>query len=218
MSRFSDEEREQILAESRRLIEDGIDADERSMYEPRGDERSEALAEALAEPVEDAMTKWRRQADEQDEQIAQARAERKRIEAERKREAAPAPVPAPVDWGVVDQLIHAAVAVERERVGEILAHLIAGLRAEAADDLERATEILREEFKLAIAKAAAAGDCVVRGSDGAIDTFASERKNRTQFRNTMRRARAAASASEGMTIDLNASDGLNFGSPKRSVN
>jgi hypothetical protein len=176
------------------------------------------LAEALAEPVEDAITKWRRQADEQDEQIAQARAERKRIEADRKREAEPAPVPAPVDWSVVDQLVRAAIVVERERVQEVLAHTIAHLRDEQAEQLERATEILREEFKVALAKAAVAADCVVRAADGNVDVFASMRKNRTQFRDAMRRAEAAASASEGMIIDLNASDGLNFGSPKHSVN
>jgi hypothetical protein len=167
----------------------------------------------MAQPIEKMNDRHRRELLEQDELWAQERRRQER-ERERKREAEPAPV----DWAVVDQLVRAAIVVERERAGEILAHLIAEMRDEQAEAIERATEALRAELKVAIAKSAVAADCVVRGPDGTPDIFASMRKNRTQFRNAMRSAEAAASASEGMIIDLNASDGLNFGSPKHSVN
>jgi hypothetical protein len=194
---FSDEEREQILAESRRLIEDGIDT------EPRGDERSEALAEAMAQPIEKMNDRHRREIREQDELWERERKQRER------EAAAP-------DWAVVNQLVRAAIVVERERMQEVLAHTIAQMRDEQDEAIARATEALRAELKVAIAKASVAGDCVVMHADGTPDVLASMRKNRAQYRNAMRSARAA---SEGPMIEGTiTADAMSFGAPKRQMN
>jgi hypothetical protein len=68
------------------------------------------LEEAMRQPLEDPLAKWRREADEQEERFAKERRRRER-NAE----------PAPINW---DLRISQAIADERELQRELLAHVI----------------------------------------------------------------------------------------------
>jgi hypothetical protein len=128
MSRYSDEQREAIIEASRAALE-----------------RADATREAAAPPepvVEDRLTRWRREADQQE---ARFRLERRAVLRREVEHETAAPV-APIDWNTLDDRINAAVAAavdgERERTSQMLARVIAEIRAEATDDLERATRAL----------------------------------------------------------------------------
>jgi len=98
------------------------------------EERARMIAEVP--PPEDQLAKWRREHAEQEVRFAKERAER----AGAKQRDGSA-------WNAwCDQRIEAALARFRDRGRELLTEIIAEIRAEATDDLERATRSLTAEL------------------------------------------------------------------------
>lgn len=97
------------------------------------EERARIIAECP--PPEDKLAKWRREADEQEARHAKEREEASRA-AQRN--------VVPLDE--LEGRIAAAVAAERDFQHQLLAHVVARLRDEADDDLERATRSLTTEL------------------------------------------------------------------------
>ena len=100
------------------------------------------LEEAMRQPLEDPLTKWRREADEQEARFAKERAKRARS-------AEPAPV---VD---IDLRIATVVADERQYILDLMAEIIAETAArqrEAIDDAMRPLLGELAQLKAAIAE------------------------------------------------------------------
>ena len=104
----------------------------------RRERDDDPLAEALAQPVEDRVDKWRREADEQEARFARQRRAEQRRRAE----------PASVD---VDLHIAEAIADERQHVLAVIAETIAELterQREAIDDAMRPLRVELAELRI----------------------------------------------------------------------
>lgn len=86
----------------------------------------------MRQPLEDPLTKWKREADEQEARFAEARAKRAR-----------AAEPAPVNW---DSRIANAVADERGFMTELLAEAIVELNERQREAIDAALQPLRIEL------------------------------------------------------------------------
>jgi NADH dehydrogenase/NADH:ubiquinone oxidoreductase subunit G len=171
MSRYSDEQREAILAETRATLERArAEREEPAAYAMVDDDPEDAaavLAAALARPVESGLDRWRREAREQEARFARERAQRERDAR-----------PAPVDWTAIDRhiadAVEAAVDAEREYQREFLAHVVAELRNEGSEAVERATATLNAEVaeaRVAVAelRLALATSASAKSSDAVLD-------------------------------------------------
>jgi hypothetical protein len=99
------------------------------------------LEEAMRQPLEDPLTRWKREAEEQEARFAEARAKRAR-----------SAEPAPVDW---DLRIATVVADERQYILDLMAEIIAETAArqrEAIDDAMRPLQGELAQLKASIAE------------------------------------------------------------------
>jgi hypothetical protein len=139
MSRYSEAERERILSEVRSTLERLSPSTAVQDYEPPPDDAAALLAEVMSVPVESRLDADRRWLAAQEQRFEQARRQRERDAR-----------PAPVDWSAIDARVAAAIAaaveVERERLSEILMCLIAEMRDEQSDSLERSIRSLSIEL------------------------------------------------------------------------
>lgn len=87
MSKFSDEERQRIIAETHATLQRGAAEREEPSAVPELPPE-DVLAEALARPLEDRVERWRTEADEQTARFARFARERRRQERR----------PAPINW------------------------------------------------------------------------------------------------------------------------
>lgn len=146
MSKYSDEERQRIWAESYQMIQ-RVDAVLASAPHQNLDGTSDedALVEAaLSQPLEDRVARWRREADEQT--ARQQLAVRERRRSERCAE------PVPID---LDLKIAEAISEERGFLLEVLAETVAELadrQARAIEDALRPLQIELSELKIANAE------------------------------------------------------------------
>ncbi|MCK1303896.1 MULTISPECIES: hypothetical protein [unclassified Bradyrhizobium] len=128
MDQFSDQERERIIAESRALMQRGeAEPVQQIVCEPPAED---VLIEALSQPLEDRVERWRREADEQTARFERAR---------RRRERKPAPVNS-------DLKISEAIAEERGFLLEVLAEAIAELAQRQTRAIEDALRPLQVEM------------------------------------------------------------------------
>jgi hypothetical protein len=107
----------------------------------RHEREDDPLAEALRTPVEDPLTKWQREADEQEARFAKERAKRRR-----------SAEPASVNW---DRRIAEAIADERQHALAVIAETIAELadrQREAIDDAMRPLRVELAELKISNAE------------------------------------------------------------------
>ncbi|OCK55551.1 hypothetical protein [Bradyrhizobium sp. LMTR 3] len=141
MSKYNDEERKRIIAETYATLQRGAaDHEEPSPVPDLPPE--DVLAEALARPLEDRVERWRREADEQTARFARFARERRRQERR----------PVPINW---DVKIAEAIAEERGFLLEVLAETVAELadrQTRATEDALRPMQIELSELKIANAE------------------------------------------------------------------
>jgi hypothetical protein len=94
----------------------------------RGDD---PLEEAMRRPMEDPLTKWKREADEQEQRFARERRRERRAE------------PAPVNW---DLRIAEAIADERQHVLAVLAETVVELNERQHEAIDTELRPLRVEL------------------------------------------------------------------------
>jgi hypothetical protein len=107
------------------------------------------LEDAMRQPLEDPLTKWRREAEEQEARFEKERAKRRR-----------SAEPAPVNW---DLRIAEAIADERQHILEVIAETIAELaerQREAIDDAMRPLRIELAELRI--------GNCELRAANAEL--------------------------------------------------
>lgn len=139
MSKYSAEERQRILRESHQTLQ-RVDrvlagASHHDLEPPAED----LLIEALSQPLEDRVAKWKREADLQSARFARFERERRRQESR----------PAPAN---LDLKIASAIADERGFLFEVLAETIAELadrQTRAIEDAVRPLEIEIAQLKVA---------------------------------------------------------------------
>ncbi|MCD9110093.1 hypothetical protein [Bradyrhizobium japonicum] len=142
MSRYSDEERRRIIAETYATLQRGAAAHEEPSAVPELPPE-DVLIEALSQPLEDRVARWKAEADAQT--AREQRAVRERRRGERRAE------PAPINW---DLNIAEAIAEERGFLLEVLAETVAELADRQREAIDAAMLPLRTELAQVRAEAA----------------------------------------------------------------